>query len=209
MSLISLPQILSENFINYIVNDNSEAFYIKNDITIEILKKSLSNMLFVLPTDEGYLMLPNPNKRFCLDLRQKINWFHNKKLKKYINDFDIVIKKDFRIDLEICKSYHERGNRGSWINPNLIKLIHSISIQKDEIIQPLCFSLIDKKTGFIAASTFGFAVGGVFQDYSMMTLTQDHRSCGSILNKVVGYCLQSIGISLWYWGYQLKYMVNL
>ena len=53
---------------------------------------------------------------------------------------------------------------------------------------------------------FGFTIGGVYQDYTMCTLMRDKRSCGSILTKVVGYILQEIGISIWYWGYKCEYM---
>jgi len=48
-----------------------------------------------------------------------------------------------------------------------------------------CFSLIEKASGKVAASTFGFCSGGVFEDYTMCTMMKDDRSCGSILNKLV------------------------
>jgi len=48
-----------------------------------------------------------------------------------------------------------------------------------------CFSLIEKASGQVAASTYGFSSGGIFEDYTMCTLIKDGRSCGSILNKLV------------------------
>ena len=69
-----------------------------------------------------------------------------------------------------------------------------------------CFLLVERATSKVAASTFGFSRGGIFEDYTMCTLIRDHRSCGSILSKLVGCILQQLGFSLWYWGYEVEYM---
>lgn len=86
-----------------------------------------------------------------------------------------------------------------------LRLSESGDVHRDGVCL-YSFSLIEKLSGAVAAMTFGFGSGVVFEDYTMCTLAKDSRSCGSILNKLVGSILQQAGFSLWYWGYEMAYM---
>ena len=56
-------------------------------------------MLFVLPITGG-VFLPNPNSRFCLDLRDKeINWCRSTKMRKHLPDFFVSVKVALKDDL--------------------------------------------------------------------------------------------------------------
>jgi hypothetical protein len=106
--------------------------------------------------------------------------------------------------------YHLDRGAGNWLTPEIIQQLHDLSAATAQRggagVRLYCFSLVERASNRVAASTFGFSSGGIFEDYTMCTLIRDHRSCGSILNKLVGCILQQVGFSLWYWGYEVEYM---
>ena len=115
--------------------------------------------------------------------------------------------------LHIVIRYHLDRGAGNWLTPDMIQQLDDLSMETarrpqggNRRVRLYCFSLVEKASSKVAASTFGFSSGGIFEDYTMCTLIRDHRSCGSILNKLVGCILQQVGFSLWYWGYEVDYM---
>ena len=216
--------VLSDDFLtSEIICSESEGFQFVGEVTEDaVMYKILREVLFMLPMSSFCAYLPNPKLRFCLNLKQSIPWFRNRKMRQCLSDFTIAIRTHLRDDLEACAVYHEkRDGQEGWLSTPLIEALHNLSLKiaasrrsaatTDDIykcLQLFSFSLIEKETGRVAASTFGFASGGVFEDYSMCTLIKDKRSCGSVLNKVVGYILQQCGITIWYWGYKVGYMTE-
>lgn len=187
-----------------IVETPGEYLFFCSELTTEILESLCEAMLFALPM-EGQLILPNPSQTFCLDLRKDINWFKNSKVRRFASQFKLVIKTNILENLEEARRYHStRG--GTWLTPTLAAQLNHLSMKKRQRVQFYCFCLVELATGNTAACSFGFASGAVFQDYTMYTTCRDKRSCGSILNKVVGHVLQQAGFKLWYWGYELDYM---
>jgi hypothetical protein len=208
MTFVQPETVLNSSFLNRIVSDDEEGFLIRgNHLSATLLRKALKEVLFVLPIRHGYY-LPNPRHRFCLDLRKDINWFRNRKLRRLLPHFYVSVKRSCRAELQMARAYHLDMDNGSWLSDELIDLLDSIAVTEgnDSDMQLFCFSLVEKSTERVAACTFGFASGGVFEDYTMCTLIKDDRSLGSVLNKLVGLMLQQAGISLWYWGYEVKYM---
>ena len=60
----------------------------------------------------------------------------------------------------------------------------------------------------LAATTFGFASGCAFHDFTMATFIRDSRSPGAVLSLAVGHILQNCGFGLWYWGFKGEYMTR-
>ena len=46
-------------------------------------------MYFALPSGGSLNYIPNPKNIFCLDLRNIIDWFQNRKMKKNLKAFNI------------------------------------------------------------------------------------------------------------------------
>lgn len=139
-----------------------------------------------------------------------INWFRNNKLRKYLSQFDLVIKQDLTADLLKAAAYHSGNKDGTWLTKGFIAQLNDLAnvaaSSSDRRFQMYSFSLIEKESHEVTATTFGFASGGIFEDYTMATFKRDKRSCGAILNRLVGYLLQEAGFTLWYWGYEIGYM---
>lgn len=218
LSELALCELLDEEFTEddgRLICDEGDAFVLEGagQLTLQVLERILHCMLFALPheyAEQSFIIMPNPVSRFCLDLRATTdrpptNWFRNRKLQKYARDFTVVVKTDLRSDLQIAKAYHESRNGDTWITPQLMQLLHQLSSRRD-VVQCFSFSLVSKACGQTAAVCLGFASGGVYQDYTMCTPVRDHRSCGSMLSRIVCSILQQMGISIWYWGYRMEYM---
>jgi len=169
------------------------------------------NALFFLPGchhDQSIAVLPNGLHRVCIDLRNPINWFKNKKKSKKMREFKLFIKKNFKEELLEAASIHHEEKGMTWLSPDLIDQLCSISSQQQphRKIELFCFQLVEKTSGKTAACTFGFGCGRAFHDYTMCTFQRDDRSCGTLLSKIVGRILQTMGYKLWYWGNLVEYM---
>lgn len=219
VSYLELSELIDDDFADAngrLVCDEVDAFLLNGvQLTPKLLERIMQFMLFALPHDYPtgkVVILPNPMSRFCIDLRlppdgPPKDWFRSKKLKKHANDFSIIVKTDdLRSDLCTAKAYHESKNGSTWITDELIELLQDISCGARDTVQCFSFSLIEKSSGELAAACFGFACGGVYQDYTMCTPMRNHRSCGSLLSRIVCAILQQMGIHLWYWGYRMPYM---
>lgn len=204
MSLTNPDEIKSEQFLMKVVQDPNDGFLLIDELTGELLQRCISIVLFALPAGRGVTFLPNPNQRFCLDLRKDIDWFRNKKVKRYLSDFHLSVKPCRKEDLQQASTYHQVRGAGLWLTDEIIQLLHDLS--SSGRVELYSFSLIEKATGHTAAISFSALSGTVVQDFTMCTLMKDKRSCGSILNRAVGYILQQSGVTLWYWGYQVPYM---
>merc|ERR1712113_542864 len=167
--------------------------------------------------NEQVMLCPNPIQRQVIDLRLRKNWQKNKKLKKYKNDFYLSINYKFKYHFKMCQKYHtekdeeKAQNHGTWITDDLIDLlceIHKGNENNFNFLQFLCFELWEKETNEIVAASFGYLTGSVLNDYTFMTLKRDHRSCGSILTKVIGDILSKCLYDLWNWGFRLDYMAE-
>jgi hypothetical protein len=221
VSALSVCELLSPAFScvgGRLICDKRDAFLLENfdELTPQILEQVMYHMLFALPQELPWgtvAILPNPVNRFCIDLREQrgkdnspTKWMRSKKFRKYIGDFDIVVKTDLRSDLALAKRYHECRTGGTWITAELIELLQAVSHGGRDVVQCFSFSLVSKSSAVPAAVCLGFACGGVYQDYTMCTPVRDTRSCGSLLSRTVGCILQQMGVSLWYWGYRMPYM---
>jgi hypothetical protein len=215
-SALTLPELLDNEFTSdtgRLICDEGDAFLLdgSNQLTPQLLERMMRCMLFALPHHFPWgpvVILPNPVDRFCLDLRHRPpqNWFRNRKFQKHARDFILVVKTDLRSDLCMAKAYHESMSGGTWITSEMIELLQEISCSRRDVVQCFSFSLVTKSSGETAAACLGFACGGVYQDYTMCTPLRDHRSCGSLLSRMVGAILQQIGVNIWYWGYRMPYM---
>ena len=217
-SALALAELLDDGFAaddGRLVCDDAEAFVTDDagQLTPRLLERIMSFMLFALPHEypgQSLVIMPNPISRFCIDLRARSetppDWFRNKKFQKYAGGFTVVVKTDLLSDLCIAKAYHESMRGGTWITAGLIDLLQGISRGARDVVQCFSFSLVEKSSGETAAACLGFASGGVYQDYTMCTPKRDHRSCGSLLSRIVCAILQQVGIAIWYWGYRMPYM---
>ena len=99
---------------------------------------------------------------------------------------------------------------GTWITNNFIEILDKLrQNEKDgDVLKFVTFELWEKETNEIVAASFAYITGSIVCDYTFMTLKRDHRSCGSILTKVVGHILQSCKYDFWYWGFRLDYMTD-
>ena len=99
---------------------------------------------------------------------------------------------------------------GTWINNPFIDLVDEChrSESDDDILKFMTFELWERETKEIVAASFGYLIGSILCDFTFMTLKRDHRSCGSILTKVIGDVLESTGYDLWYCGFRLEYMTE-
>jgi hypothetical protein len=218
ISELSLPELLDEAFANddgKLVLDEGDAFIMEDvgQLTPRLLERIMRCMLFALPYDVpggAFIVMPNPVDRYCIDLRDtpdrpRMNWFRSRKIQKHARDFTLVAKTDLVPALEVARAYHLERNGSTWITPQLMQLLQEVSSSRG-VVQCFSFALVEKCSGEIAAACLGFACGGVYQDYTMCTPTRDHRSCGSMLSRMVCSVLQQIGIKIWYWGYRMEYM---
>jgi hypothetical protein len=214
VSNLALSELLDDGFAaadGRLVCDELDAFLLDGEnLSSQLLERIMCYMLFALPHEYPWgkvVILPNPVSRFCIDLRlPQRDWFRNKKMKKFADEFTLVVKTDLRSDLRIAKSYHESISGSTWITDELIDLLQSISCGARDALQCFSFSLVTKCNGEVAAACLGFACGGVYQDYTMCTPVRDRRSCGSMLSRIVCAILQQMGIHVWYWGYRMPYM---
>lgn len=210
--LVRSVDVLHSSFLDVVLMDPGEGFCLFPPLTDEALHKILADMLFALPIESSRQLyfLPNPQQRFCLDLRNPIKWFKSRSMRHHLKDFRVVIKQNFLEELTIAQQYHEQGHGSTWLTQEWNQRLNDFSMamaqQPDSPLQLYCFQLIEKRSGNIAAMTFGFRCGGFFEDYTMCTVQRDHRSCGKILTKIVGSILQQIGVTIWYWGYEVPYM---
>ncbi len=218
ISDLSLSELLDDAFTDddgRLILDEGDAFLLEGveQLTPQLLERIMCCMLFALPHEVPWgsvVVMPNPVSRYCIDLRvtpdrPPVNWFRSRKFQKYARDFTLVVKTDLRSDLQVAKSYHESRSGGTWITDELMQLLQLVSGSRD-VVQCFSFSLVTKSGGETAAVCLGFACGGVYQDYTMCTPLRDHRSCGSLLSRIVCAVLQQIGIDVWYWGYRMEYM---
>jgi hypothetical protein len=106
----------------------------------------------------------------------------------------------------VAQAYHNSKNGSTWITDELIELLQGISCNARDLVQCFSFSLVSKSSGETAAACIGFACGGVYQDCTMCTPLRDHRSCGSLLSRIMCAVLQQMGVHIWYWGYRMRYM---
>jgi len=208
MSLLSSQDLLSPtfSFSAALVEDEEEGFVFLETLTLPVLEKALIDVLFALPMGRG-TFLPNPKQRFCLDLRKpSLKFLSSKAVRRVIGEFDLVVKTSLKNDLAIARRYHEEQHGSTWLNESLIALLDQLSTTKRDQVQLYSFSLVEKSSGRTTASSFGFRRGNVFEDFTACTLLRDKRSCGAVLNRVVGALLREAGIALWYWGYEVPYM---
>jgi hypothetical protein len=212
-SHLQLSELLDDGFTDVdgrLVCDEADAFLLDHvQLSPQLLERIMRCMLFALTfcfPSGNVVILPNPVSRFCLDLRSPKEWLRNKKIKKHIDDFAVVMKTSLRADLRIAKAYHESKNGSTWITDELIDSLQDISSSARDSVQCFSFSLVLKSSGQTAAACLGFACGAVYQDFTMCTPLRDHRSCGSMLSRIVCGILQQMGIQLWYWGYRMPYM---
>jgi len=88
--------------------DPEQGFYLLRPLTKDLMLKILAEMLFALPVKIGVTYLPNPQNRFCLDLRgERINWFRSRKMRQALPQFSLVIKRELKEDLMIASRYHQ------------------------------------------------------------------------------------------------------
>lgn len=73
-------------------------------------------------------------------------------------------------------------------------------------IRTYSFELWDTETKVLVAATFTYIIGTVACDFTCVTVEKDHRSCGTVLSRVVAETLKRCGVTLWYWGSELPYM---
>merc|ERR1712228_757765 len=173
-----------------------------------------SNIQMLIATQTRKVMLcPNPIKRQVIDLRLKINWKKNKKLKRYKSDFYLSVNYKFKQHLKVCQNYHcqkeEAKESGTWIDETLINALSQMHEEENadgSVLKFLTFELWEKETGKIVAASFAYLIGSILSDYTFMTLQRDNRSCGNILTKVIGDILSKCLYDAWYWGFRLNYM---
>ena len=197
-----------------ILLDPKEGFHLQHrgPLSLSTMEKIFADVLFVLPMHSSpsvkLSFLPNPSKRFCLDLRNPIDWFHSKKLRRHLRPqhFKLVVKCSLSEDLTKAKDYHVHKSGSTWLTDDLIKQLHSLSLSRRCVVQCYSFSLVDVLTSTVCATSFGFLSGCVYEDYTMATFARDNRSCGHLLSLLVGCVLQKAGVKLWYWGYETTYM---
>jgi hypothetical protein len=208
MSLLTVGELLSPAFsTSRLIEDGEEGFLIVEELTLSVFEKVLEDVLFALPMPRGGVFLPNPQRRFCLDLRSRSqNWFRNKKVRRHAGDFELSVKTSFKTELVAARLYHMENKGSTWLTDGLISLLDELSQTRRARVQLYCFALVEKTTGATAACSFGFLSGNIFEDFTASTLIKDYRSPGAILNRLVGSLLQSIGVDLWYWGYEVDYM---
>eukprot|EP00298_Acanthocystis_sp_HF-20_P011795 c19573_g1_i1.p1 GENE.c19573_g1_i1~~c19573_g1_i1.p1 ORF type:complete len:386 (+),score=132.00 c19573_g1_i1:56-1159(+) len=171
---------------------------------IEIFKYAL----FPLPSESGqYIPIINPVNRYCIDLRENVNWRSSKKVKKYSKEFKISVNYNFKSAFEAASKFHKQYHRSTWITNSLIDFFSEMANDPNCPIKQRAFELWDKDNNLVAV-VLGFGLGCVWHDYTMCAFLRDQRSCGSILTKTVGDLLQKCGYKIWYWGLKVDYMAE-
>eukprot|EP01064_Diplonema_japonicum_P008164 TRINITY_DN15668_c0_g2_i1.p1 TRINITY_DN15668_c0_g2~~TRINITY_DN15668_c0_g2_i1.p1 ORF type:complete len:353 (+),score=59.27 TRINITY_DN15668_c0_g2_i1:31-1059(+) len=157
--------------------------------------------LFVLPMKSQLVILPNPMKRFSIDLSKEIDWsssrrMHKNRLKKYRLSIDHDFKNSLRL---VSEAHSAKVGSGKWITDKLIDLLSGFNKHNAQNeIQHHAFELWEGDA--IVAVSVGFSYGRVYHDYTHATLDRGDSRTGTLLTKVVGDHLQKCGYALWYWG---------
>ena len=149
--------VLRPEFMEQVLQSPHEGFYLviqKEKLSEAVFKEILRLVLFLLPVQRHVYFLPNPMKRFCLDLRQpSINWLAGKKMRRHLSEFELSVKFDLAEDLHRCVDYHKARGNARWLSDELINDLHEASVRRT--VPLLGFSLVDRATGTVAASSFG------------------------------------------------------
>ena len=169
----------------------------------ETLLRLYRYALFTIPCDyTGLLMLPNPVKRYCIDLTApNVRWDRSRIMRKAKRQsFRLTVNADYGGSLQALITGHHEQGRGHWFTDELRATFESMAADPACPVKHCVFELWDEADGSLVAITAGFGVGRAFHDYSMCTLQRDDRSAGSLLSRAVAHLLKGCGYEIWYWG---------
>ena len=181
------------------------------DWTVDFWIVLLKLGVFTLPHDDHIVLIPNPMKKFCLDVDTMVE----KRKEKDLRFVPTRITRDNLSVLEsmlrLCRDWHvEFGkSRSSWISERFIKTISRIVCQSTEL-SFYVFKLIEESSGRITSVSIGYQYGSSFMDFTACTPVRDNRGCGKILIRNQGYYFKEfLEIKLWYLGFKLPYMTSM
>ena len=153
-------------------------------------------------TPSWLVTLPNPRKRFCLDLRSPIRWDLSKKMRGAgVEGLRLTMDYNFRQSLMLAGQQHFRRCDVTWVTEELVEFLDSMHRRNNDPgreVKHHSFELWDGNE--IVAVSLGYHLGCTWHDYTHAALRRDDRGFGTILTKSVGHLLQASGVQFWYWG---------
>ena len=170
--VIQEHEIFCVDFMARILRSPGEGFYLVHRdkrVNKRVLYEIFRLVLFLLPVQRQVAYLPNPSKRFCLDMRNPdINFLNGKKMKRFLREFELSVSFDIAEDLRRCASYHTERGQSCWLTDDLVLDLNEASVSRS--VPLYGFSLIEKATGIVAASTFGTYYDTNCPDFSLSGL---------------------------------------
>ena len=174
-----------------------------------LVNKLFLEACFILCSDaEGiaghFIQIPNPQSRFCLDLREPRRWDRSRRMRRpaALANLRMTMDRSFRSSLRLAQQGHSEG---TWLTPELIGLLSRLHDQGEaNPVRHHSFELWevseDGASAEVVAVSLGYQIGSTWHDYTHAALKRDERGLGTILTKAVGDLLQKAGVAFWYWG---------
>eukprot|EP00754_Rhynchopus_humris_P015837 Rhum_TRINITY_DN14479_c25_g1::Rhum_TRINITY_DN14479_c25_g1_i1::g.91997::m.91997 len=174
-----------------------------------LVNKLFLEACFILCSDaEGiaghFIQIPNPQSRFCLDLRVPRRWDRSRRMRRpaALANLRMTMDRSFRSSLRLAQQGHSEG---TWLTPALIDLLSRLHDQGEaNPVRHHSFELWevseDGASAEVVAVSLGYQIGSTWHDYTHAALKRDERGLGTILTKAVGHLLQQAGVAFWYWG---------
>ena len=166
------------------------------------IRRLFREACFILP-NARHLVLPNPRKRYCIDLSKNVKWGRDKIMRKSrLSKYRITMNRHFRKSVIAVRNAHsyKYGAESVWLEDDLCDFLEEDHRHCDPVtqIQHHTFELWEGNE--LLAVCVGYTAGAMWHDYTHAAIVRDDRRAGTILTKAVGHLLTQCGIKLWYWG---------
>eukprot|EP01060_Flectonema_neradi_P036894 TRINITY_DN726_c1_g1_i1.p1 TRINITY_DN726_c1_g1~~TRINITY_DN726_c1_g1_i1.p1 ORF type:complete len:365 (+),score=68.37 TRINITY_DN726_c1_g1_i1:33-1097(+) len=170
----------------------------------KFVRKLYREACFVLPSASSYMVvLPNPRKRYCIDLTKNVKWDRDKRMRKSrLSRYRLTMDRHFKKSVKAIRDAHSfvHGPAATWLDDDLCNFLEEDHLKVDPVtkIQHHTFELWEGDE--LLAVCAGFTSGAMWHDYTHAAVVRDERRAGTILTKTVGDLLSKCGYKLWYWG---------